>query len=286
MKLLKKVGAALVSCAMLAATAFTNVAVAEDIEGYTVYCAKAEQDSQDFYVLSVQNVPKEWVENTTIIANVQFGNIERKEWSDNYVSFLADGYDIQAAVFNPTGVAEYVSTAYLTKNNNTNGFEMIFSADSQYLADFSNYGYVQITLIASVDGGRVYYTNEQHGAERISLVQPIEWYDWTVPVTFESSVPTEEPTEPTEEPIESVDIELTEEPTVSEESAEEPMETETPEEPETEAPEAPAELAPAESVPTANTAANKGNPDTGAAVAVIPLLIAGAGTVVLTRKRK
>ena len=163
---------------------------------------------------------------------------------------------------------------------------MIFSADSQYLADFSNYGYVQITLIASVDSGRVYYTNEQHGAERISLVQPIEWYDWTVPVTFESSVPTEEPTEPTEEPIESVDIELTEEPTVSEESAEEPMETETPAEPETEAPEAPAEPAPAESVPAANTAANKGNPDTGVAVAVIPLLIAGAGTAMLTRKRK
>ena len=44
MKLLKRIGAAALSLAMLAGTAFTNVAVAEDIEGYTVYCAKAEQE--------------------------------------------------------------------------------------------------------------------------------------------------------------------------------------------------------------------------------------------------
>lgn len=88
--------------------------------------------------------------------------------------------------------------------------------------------------------------------------------------------PTEDPAEPTEEPVE--------EPTETE-APEEP-ETIVIEEPETEAPETPAEPAPAESAPTANTAANKGNPDTGAAVAVIPLLIAGAGTAVLTRKRK
>ena len=283
MKLLKKVGAALVSLAMLAATAIP--AAADDTEGYTVYCAKAEQNSQELYVLSVQNVPEEWVENTTVIANVQFGNIEQNEWSDNYISFLADGYDVKAAVFSSAGVAEYASTAYLTKNNSTYGFEMIFSADSQYIADFSNYGYVQVTLIASVDDSRVYYIIGQHDTERISVVQPISWYDWTASAEPEKetedkpAAPTEEPTEPTEDPV------------ISEEPVEESEETEAPEiitseEPETEAPEAPAEPAPTESVPTANTAANKGNPDTGAAVAVIPLLIAGAGTAMLTRKRK
>lgn len=76
-----------------------------------------------------------------------------------------------------------------------------------------------------------------------------------------------------------------EEPTVPEET--EAPEVITPEEPETEAPVTPAEPAPAESAPPASTTTeNKGNPDTGVAVAVIPLLIAGAGTAVLTRKRK
>ena len=74
----------------------------------------------------------------------------------------------------------------------------------------------------------------------------------------------EEPAEPTEEPVE------------------EPAETESPE--------TPAEPAPAESAPTTSgttsAAANKGNPDTGVAIAFIPLLIAGAGTAMLTRKRK
>lgn len=85
----------------------------------------------------------------------------------------------------------------------------------------------------------------------------------------------EEPTEPTEEPT------ITEEPAETDAPA-----AIAPEKPETEAPEAPVEQAPAESAPTASPAANKGNPDTGAAVAVMPLLIAGAGAAALSRKRK
>ncbi len=77
-------------------------------------------------------------------------------------------------------------------------------------------------------------------------------------------------------------------PTVTEEP--EAPEIITSDKPETTAPEAPAEPAPAESAPTTSgttsAAANKGNPDTGVAIAFIPLLIAGAGTAVLTRKRK
>ncbi len=84
----------------------------------------------------------------------------------------------------------------------------------------------------------------------------------------------------------------------AEEPATTPTVTEEPEAPEiitsdkleTTAPEAPAEPAPAESAPTTSgttsAAANKGNPDTGVAIAFIPLLIAGAGTAMLTRKRK
>ena len=74
------------------------------------------------------------------------------------------------------------------------------------------------------------------------------------------------------------------EPTVIEET--EAPEIIAPEKPETAAPEAPVEPAPAESASPANASANKGNPDTGAAVAVMPLLIAGAGAAALSRKRK
>ncbi len=79
-----------------------------------------------------------------------------------------------------------------------------------------------------------------------------------------------------------------EEPTVTEGPVNEPEAPEIidPEKPETAAPEAPVEPAPAESAPPAKASANKGNPDTGAAVAVMPLLIAGAGAAALSRKRK
>lgn len=293
MKLLKKVGAALVSLAMLAATALTTAA--EETEGYTVYCAKAEMNSEEIYVLSVQNVPDEWVEHTNLIANIRFGNIEQKEWSENYVSFVVDGYDVKSAVFNSSGADENALSATLTKTeDNVYGMEMIFSIDSKYMKEFSNYNYAAVILVADISGeGDWQYITPDVQSEAVTyVVAPISWQDWTTPNIVETVEPAEEPTEPTEEPIESAVPEPTEEPEITEEFVEEPAETETPEviapdEPETEAPEAPAQAAPAESASAASTSnTNKGNPDTGVAVAVVPLLIAGAGTAVLTRKRK
>lgn len=293
MKLLKKVGAALVSLAMLAATALTTAA--EETEGYTVYCAKAEMNSEEIYVLSVQNVPDEWVEHTNLIANIRFGNIEQKEWSENYVSFVVDGYDVKSAVFNSSGADENALSATLTKTeDNVYGMEMIFSIDSKYMKEFSNYNYAAVILVADISGeGDWQYITPDVQSEAVTyVVAPISWQDWTTPNIVETVEPAEEPTEPTEEPIGSAVPEPTEEPEITEEFVEEPAETETPEviapdEPETEAPEAPAQAAPAESASAASTSnTNKGNPDTGVAVAVVPLLIAGAGTAVLTRKRK
>lgn len=302
MKFLKKVGAALVSLAMLAGTAFTNVAFADDNEGYNVYCAKVDMGSDQAYLLSVQNVPEKWinyVNSSAIIANIRFGNIEQKEWSDNYVSIVVNNQNVNSAIFNSDGADENAMSATLTKtDDNVYGMEAAFAIDSKYMEELSKYNYVAVILVADVsgEGDWQYFTHDIQSEEEHYLLVPISWVDWTAPAdtpepTEEPSEPTVEPTEPTEEPIVSTEPDETAEPIISEEPVEEPAETETtevvtPDEPETEAPETPAEPAPAESATTANTAANKGNPDTGAAIAVIPLLIAGAGTAVLTRKRK
>lgn len=290
MKLLKKVGAALVSLAMLATTAFTTAASAEDTEGYNVYCAKVDMGSDEAYLLSVQDVPEKWITYSAIIANIRFGNIEQQEWADNYVSLVVNGQNIISAVWNSDGADENALSATLTKNDdNVYGMEMIFSIDSKYMKEFSNYNYAAVILVADISGeGDWQYITPDVQSETVTyVVAPISWQDWTTPDIGEN-------VEPTEEPVESTEPDETEELIISEEPVEsiEPAETETPkvitpDEPETEAPEAPAQAAPAESAPAASTSnTNKGNPDTGVAVAVVPLLIAGAGTAVLTRKRK
>ncbi len=283
MKLLKKVGAALASLAMLATMAFTTAASAEDTEGYNVYCAKVDMGSDEAYLLSVQDVPEKWITYSAIIANIRFGNIEQQEWADNYVSLVVNGQNIISAVWDSDGADENALSATLTKNDdNVYGMEMIFSIDSKYMKEFSNYNYVAVILVADVSGeGDWQYITPDVQSEAVTyVVAPISWYDWTTPDIVET-------VEPTEEPVESTEPDETEEPIISEEPVEEPAETETPEEPETEAPEVPVKPTPAESAPAASTSStNKGNPDTGVAVAVVPLLIAGAGTAVLTRKRK
>ncbi len=301
MKLLKRVVMALISCAMLAGTAFTTVASAENNEGYAVYGVKTEMDSQEYYVISIQNIPEEWVNNYQTTALIHFGDIDTKKWSEaelDFVCVVIDERYYSAGIMLGDKIQEEAINSYIAKTeDNIYAIEMFFPADSKYMAEFSKYNWVNIYLTATVSDGddlkQVYYTHEQKGVDSpVSTIASVSWQDWTVPAdssdpTEEAPKPTEEPAEPTEEPTE-----LTEEPIESaepeptEELVEEPAETEAPEalapeKPETAAPEAPAEPA----LP-ASTSANKGNPDTGAAVAVMPLLIAGAGAAALSRKRK
>lgn len=120
MKLLKKVGAALVSLAMLAGTAFTTVAAAEDTEGYSVSVIKTDMDSQEYFVLSVQNVPVEWVNNSISIMEVQFGDVDTKKWAEAYLDFMSmitDERIYSSRIVLDDETQEEAITSYFTKTD-------------------------------------------------------------------------------------------------------------------------------------------------------------------------
>lgn len=328
MKLLKKVGAALVSLAMLAAAAFTTVASAEKVD-LSFYGVKGYNDEYGLiYDLKLENVPEDFLSKSSIMtADIVFGNTDfsgvtsdsnvsdafsTTKWLDNHIMFvampdLAGGTVFSGRIMDKNSeTKEEALLAFISLTDGVFSLEMAFDGNSEYIAEVSkcNSMLVYLSCVVSENGemkqlylGSDGNITEKIGAHVIGGNDIFKWEDFTVTTTEtpeESAEPVEEPTEPTEEPIESTEPDETEEPIISEEPVEsiEPEETEAPEviapdEPETEVPEAPAEPAPAVSASAASTSTtNKGNPDTGVAVAVVPLLIAGAGTAVLTRKRK